>query len=71
MPSIVGPVNINEASGVVNFGDTFYVSPKSTGKTYAGSGGFNTGNFVNTNNGLSSTNTGDPDAADSNVSANA
>lgn len=72
MPSIVGPVNINSVGGGnVNFGDSFYIAPKSTSKTYAGSGGFNTGNIICTNNGLSSTNTNDPDAADSNNAGNA
>ncbi|QDP39755.1 spore germination protein [Radiobacillus deserti] len=72
MPSAVGPLKINSVSGgVVNFGDSFYLAPKSTSKTAAGSGGFNTGDFINTNNGWSSTVTNDPDAADQNVSANA
>ncbi|WP_420469238.1 spore germination protein, partial [Bacillus licheniformis] len=34
MPAIVGPIKINEISGgVVNFGDSFYLSPKSTSKS--------------------------------------
>jgi spore germination protein PF len=70
MPSLVGPVKINSAEGVVTFGDTLYSAPKSTTKTAAGSGAFNTGDFLITNNGLSSTNTYDPDAADQNVVGN-
>ncbi|MCA1030976.1 spore germination protein [Bacillus timonensis] len=72
MPSIVGPIKINSVGGgVVNFGDSFYLSPKSTSKTNAGSGAFNTGDFICTNNGLSATNTFDPDANDQNVAGNA
>ena len=56
MPSIVGPIKINSvAGGVVNFGDSFYVSPKSTAKAATGSGG----------------NVADPDVGDSTVTANA
>ncbi len=71
MPSIVGAVKIIEVGGssVVNFGDSFYNSPKSTSKTYAGSGSFNTGDFLNTNSGMSATNTADPDALDSTQTA--
>ncbi|SFA81973.1 spore germination protein PF [Lentibacillus halodurans] len=72
MPSIVGPIKINSVDGgVINFGDSFYLSPKSTSKTSSGSGSFNTGDFLNTNNGVSSTNPIDPDINDQNVSANA
>ncbi|WP_404350617.1 spore germination protein [Sutcliffiella horikoshii] len=71
MPAIVGPVAINSVGGgVINFGDSFYISPKSASKTSAGSGGFNTGNFVITNNGLSATNTIDPDINDQDIVAN-
>lgn len=72
MPSIVGPVNINSVGGssIVNFGDSFYLSPKSTSKSFSGSGSFNTGNVVGTSNGLSSTNTNDPDAIDTSNTAN-
>ncbi|MFU0788626.1 spore germination protein [Virgibacillus proomii] len=72
MPSIVGPIKIvNVGGGVVNFGDSFYVSPKSSSKTNAGSGSLNTGDFTCTNNGLSSTNPFDPDINDQNQTANA
>ncbi|MCA1011290.1 spore germination protein [Halobacillus halophilus] len=72
MPAIVGPISINSVGGgVVNFGDSFYLSPKSTSKTNAGSGALNTGNWIVTNNGLSSTNPFDPDVNDQNVTANA
>ncbi|WP_078408625.1 spore germination protein [Priestia abyssalis] len=71
MPAIVGPVNIGNAGGIVTFGDVFYISPKETSKSASGSGAGNTGNFIITNNGLSATNTLDPDIADQNNAANA
>ncbi|WP_102347410.1 spore germination protein [Bacillus sp. Marseille-P3661] len=72
MPAVIGgPINITGAEGVVTFGDTFYVAPKSVSKTAAGSGGFNTGNFVWANNGISATNTLDPDLVDQPSSGNA
>ncbi|QFT88311.1 putative spore germination protein GerPF [Bacillus sp. THAF10] len=71
MPAIVGPVAITSVGGgVVNFGDTFYISPKGASKTATGSGALNTGNFVITNNGLSATNTLDPDFSDQDIVAN-
>ncbi|KZZ84562.1 MULTISPECIES: spore germination protein [Bacillaceae] len=71
MPAIVGPIKINTVSGgVVNFGDTFYLSPKSSSKSAAGSGGGNTGDFWILNNGISATNMIDPDVADQNIVAN-
>jgi len=66
MPSVIlSPINITGADGNVTFGDIIQVSPKSTSKTYSGSGGANTGVFVLTNNFISSTNTLDPDVFDS------
>ncbi|KMJ57870.1 spore gernimation protein GerPF [Bacillus sp. LL01] len=71
MPAIVGPVAITSVGGgVINFGDSFYISPKSASKTAAGSGALNTGNFVITNNGLSATNAIDPDINDQDIVAN-
>jgi spore germination protein PF len=64
MPSIVGPITINSVSGVINFGDSLNISPTSSSKTNAGSGAFNTGDFICTNNGISATNTIDPDISD-------
>ncbi|RSK26360.1 spore germination protein [Bacillus sp. HMF5848] len=72
MPAIVGPIKIvSVGGGVVNFGDSFYIAPKETAKTLAGSGAFNTGDFLATNNWLNSTNGVDPDVNDQNVSGNA
>jgi spore germination protein PF len=72
MPSLVGPIKINSiGGGVVNFGDSFYLSPKSTSKTAAGSGALNTGDFIATNNFISSTNPYDPDFQDQVIVGNA
>lgn len=65
MPAIIGPVQIiNVGGGVVQFGDTLYISPKDATKTFAGSGGFNTGGLIITNNGLSGTNVLDTNLVD-------
>lgn len=72
MPSIVGPVKINSVGGgAVNFGDSFYISPKANSKSVTGSGSFNTGDFHVVNNGLSATNPIDPDVNDQNQAGNA
>jgi hypothetical protein len=73
MPSIIGFVKIvSVGSGsIVQFGDSIKLSPSSTSKSYAGSGSFLTGALANSNNGVSSTNTNDPDVADSNSAGNA
>lgn len=71
MPSIVGgPFKINENSGVVNFGDTLNISPKSTSKSVSGSGGGNSGDFTITNNGINVNNVFDPDLIDQNLAGN-
>ncbi|MBD1380621.1 spore germination protein [Metabacillus arenae] len=71
MPAIIGPLCINSISGgVVNFGDSFYLSPKSTSKSATGSGGGNTGDFLIVNNGISATNLIDPDVNDQNITGN-
>jgi len=72
MPAIVGAIKINGVSdGVVNFGDSFYLSPLLTAKALDGSGSGNTGDFLIVNNGISISNTVDPDAIDQNQTANA
>lgn len=72
MPAIVGPIKINEISGgVVNFGDSFYLSPKGSSKSALGSGAGNTGDFLIVNNGINATNYIDPDVSDQNVVGNA
>lgn len=69
MPSIVGVIKIISvgSSAVVNIGDSFYISPKSTSKAFAGSGSFSTGDFQKINNGISSTNTFEPHLLDNNI----
>ncbi|RKL69262.1 hypothetical protein CR203_04335 [Salipaludibacillus neizhouensis] len=71
MPSIVGSFKINSNGGVINFGDTQNISPKSTTKSVSGSGAGNTGDFIVTNNGININNTADPDVVDQNQTGNA
>ncbi|WP_027408988.1 spore germination protein [Anoxybacteroides tepidamans] len=73
MPSFIGgPIKITHVSGdgTVNFGDVLQIAPKSTGKSYNGSGGSNNGDFMQTNSFVSFTNTSDSDVADGNNVAN-
>jgi len=69
MPSIVGSINTvsMDHGAVVNLNESVILSPKSTSKTFAGAGSFNTGDFPHTNNDFSTTNTYDPDIADANA----
>lgn len=72
MPAITGPIAINSISGgVVNFGDSFYLSPKSSSKSALASGAGNTGDFLLLNNVVNATNYIDPDVSDQNVVGNA
>ncbi|MDF2946279.1 MAG: hypothetical protein K0S51_958 [Bacillales bacterium] len=71
MPSVIGGINIQNNAGISNFGDAFYLSPKSANKTNTGSGAVNTANFLMTNNGVNATGVVDPDVADQNIVANA
>ncbi|MFZ7945270.1 spore germination protein [Neobacillus sp. 19] len=71
MPAIIGPVQIvNVSGGIVQFGDTVYISPKSSTKTFAGSGGFNTGGLIVANNGISGTNVLDTNVIDQPIAGN-
>jgi hypothetical protein len=67
MPSLVGNVKFVNVgpSSIVQFGDAVQLSPQSSTKTNAGAGSFLTGDFAHTFNAISSTNTNDPDVADS------
>ena len=57
MPALVGPVVIhNVTGGAVHFGDALNVSPKSSGKTFNGSGSSNTGVLIGTGSAISGTN---------------
>lgn len=67
MPAIIGgPLNIVNISGtgVVNFGASASVSPKSASKTFTGSGCYSTGPWVLSANGLSGTNVLDNNLTD-------
>lgn len=71
MPAIIGPVQIvNVGGGIVQFGDSVYISPKSASKTYAGSGGLNTGAIIITASGLSGTNVLDTKLVDQPIAGN-
>lgn len=72
MPSIAGPIKITNISsgGIFNVGDALNISPKSSSKTFAGSGSFNTGDWLQTYNAASSTNTIDPDLVDTSNTLN-
>jgi spore germination protein PA len=69
MPAIVGAFKVINVSsgGVCHIGDVGVIAPKTTAKTYAGSGSFNTGDFPTTGNLVSSTNTNDSDISDENI----
>lgn len=65
MPAIIGSIQVvNVGGGVVNFGDTLNISPKSNSKSNQGSGSGNTGGFNITNNAFNATNAVDPDIID-------
>lgn len=71
MPAIVGPVNIlNVTGGVVQFGDTLFISPKSASKTMSGSGASNTGGFIITNTAFNANNLIDANAVDQPITGN-
>ncbi|KHD85902.1 spore germination protein [Heyndrickxia ginsengihumi] len=58
MPAIVGPLQIfNVGNGIIHFGDTAVISPKTSSKTTSGSGALSTASFIITNNALSANNT--------------
>jgi spore germination protein PA len=67
MPAMVGAIKINEISGtaVFNVGDVYHMAPQSQTKTFAGAGSFNTGDYLQVNNGYSVTHTIDSDVIDS------
>ena len=57
MPAIVGPVQIiNVGEGIVQFGDSLFISPKGNSKSTLGAGSANTGAFIITNNGINASN---------------
>lgn len=71
MPAITGPVQIiNVDGGIVQFGDAVFISPKSSSKSFSGSGAGNTGGFIITNNGLSASNVLDTNLVDQPILGN-
>ncbi|PLT33827.1 spore germination protein [Bacillus sp. V5-8f] len=71
MPAIIGPVQvINISGGALQFGDTLSTSPKSSSKTYLGSGGYNLGAFVLSGSGISGTNVINANGVDQPVTGN-
>jgi spore germination protein PA len=61
MPTIVGTVNVNVVSGVLNIGDVYIIAPRGFFRTFAGSGSFNTGDTLNVSNAPSVINVYDSD----------
>lgn len=71
MPSIIGPVQIvNTGGGIVQFGDSLFISPKENSKSTIGSGTGNSGAFVITNNPLNTSNYKDFSGVDQPVTEN-
>ena len=73
MPATInGPLQIHHVTtnGIVKFGDSSVLTPKTTSKSFAGSGGFNTGGAVITNTGVNATNYIDPDVTDQAIAEN-
>jgi spore germination protein PA len=66
MPAIVGVAQVITLgnSSVFHIGDVYKLMPLSNAKTFAGAGSFNTGDNLNVQNNVSSTNTNDPDVLD-------
>jgi spore germination protein PA len=56
MPAVVGTVNVNLLSGVMNIGDVHTIAPRGLFRTYAGGGSFNSANKLNINNAASTIN---------------
>ncbi|MED1202318.1 spore germination protein [Heyndrickxia acidicola] len=72
MPAFLGGVQILNVSGTagVHFGDSAYLSPKSSSLTTNGAGGGNEGAFVTSNNCVSTNNTIDTSIAEQPITAN-
>lgn len=67
MPSFIGVFKVVSNSGNLINGNLLVVSPTSSSKTYAGSGGLNTGDFAVIGNLFSATLTSDPDVFENNA----
>ncbi|WP_273130386.1 spore germination protein [Metabacillus sp. HB246100] len=66
MPAFVGPIKLNNmgSSAIFKVGDSFSLSPKAKSKASIGSGGANTGDFIETQNLFNITNFEDIDMID-------
>ncbi|MGG1676620.1 spore germination protein [Neobacillus sp. NRS-1170] len=72
MPAIVGVAQVITlgSSSVFHIGDVYKIMPFAAAKTFSGAGSFNTGDILDVNNQLSTTNTYDPDTIDQPISFN-
>ena len=71
MPAITGPIQVfNISSGVLQFGDSAVISPKSSSKSVNGSGASNTGALVFTANGINGSNVLDVNGIDQPITGN-
>lgn len=71
MPAITGPIQVfNNTSGIFQFGDAAVISPKTSGKTVAGSGSSNTAAINFTANGINGNNILDVNGVDQPISGN-
>ncbi|MFB5196187.1 spore germination protein [Neobacillus sp. KR4-4] len=73
MPAIVGVAQVITlgSSSVFHIGDVYKIMPFSTAKTFSGAGSFNTGDSLQLQNNVSSTNTSDSDVYDQGIALNA
>jgi spore germination protein PA len=73
MPAIVGVAQVITlgSSSVFHIGDVYKIMPFSTAKTFSGAGSFNTGDSLQLQNNVSSTNTHDADVYDQGIALNA
>ncbi|WP_144553565.1 spore germination protein [Bacillus sp. X1(2014)] len=73
MPAIVGVAQVITlgSSSVFHIGDVYKIMPFSTAKTFSGAGSFNTGDSLQLQNNVSSTNTTDSDLYDQGIALNA
>jgi len=71
MPAVVGAIKVNSisTSGIFHVGDAFVLNPRSTTKTFAGAGSFNTGDGLTVRSDYSVTTTKDSDLLDQNIAS--
>lgn len=71
MPAVVGAIKVNSIStgGIFHVGDAFILNPRSTSKTFAGAGSFNTGDHLVVQSEYSVTKTNDSDLQDQTIAS--